>query len=233
MKRLIFILLLLVNLGGFSQDLRVIDWKTKPEDITRLSKDTFDVTVPILDFNDAGVGLVGNYFIDYVGRCFSIIDSLAIEISYSNPQVLTVVDLQHEDEAPQGSQVGRVYQSVYAADSAFQSIGGIDVSVLDDLGKWRKMARDEELFSREIKRIHRTGDTTLTAGKHFIRLTDPFIGYYNDTLMTYVPACFGKIEEGDIADVRVCWMDTINKFGFFVYNVKDCTVYYDCKLINK
>jgi len=144
MRKLTTILLLFISFISFSQDFRTIDWKTNVANVQLLSVDTFKFDAGPIDFNDKGAISrdIGNYFIDFVARTFSIIASDATTI--------TVVDLANENTAPQSGRIGRVYQSVVDGDSLFQSIGGVDVSVIDDLSRWKDVARNNELFGRAI-----------------------------------------------------------------------------------
>jgi len=144
MRKLTTILLLFISFISFSQDFRTIDWKTNVQNVQLLSVDTFKFEADPIDFNDKGAISrdIGNYFIDFVARTFSIIDSDATTI--------TVVDLASENTAPQSGQIGRVYQSIVDGDSLFQSIGGVDVSVIDELSRWKDVARNNELFGRAI-----------------------------------------------------------------------------------
>jgi len=145
MKKLILILAVVLPFWANAQDYRVIDWKTDVLNVQTIAIDTFIFDAEPTDYNDAGAITreIGNYFIDFVARCFKIIDSDATTI--------TVVDLEHINLAPQSNKIGRVYQSVVDADSLFESIGGVDISVLDDLSKWKDVARNNEIFGRKIK----------------------------------------------------------------------------------
>lgn len=153
MKKLIIILALLLPFFVNAQDYRVIDWKTDVLNVQTINIDTFKFETDIKDYNDPGAITreIGNYFIDFVARCFKIIDS--------DETTITVVDLEHINLAPQSNKIGRVYQSIVDADSIFNSIGGVDISVLDDLSKWKDVARNNELFGRKIKELDRR-DTT-------------------------------------------------------------------------
>ena len=145
MKKLIFILTFLAPMWVFAQDFRVIDWKTDVLNVQTINTDTFKFETDIKDFNDPGAITreIGNYFIDFVARCFKIIDSDATTI--------TVVDLEHINLAPQSNMIGRVYQSVVDADSLFESIGGVDISVLDQMSIYRDVARNNEIICRLLK----------------------------------------------------------------------------------
>lgn len=145
MKKLILILAVVLPFWANAQDYRVIDWKTDVLNIQTVGIDTFKFDAEPKDYNDAGAITreIGNYFIDFVARCFKIIDS--------NATTITVVDLEHINLAPQSNKIGRVYQSIVDADSLFESIGGVDISVLDDLSKWKDVARNNEIFGRKIK----------------------------------------------------------------------------------
>ena len=118
MKKLIIILAFFAPMWAFAQDYRVIDWKTDVINVQIVGIDTFKFDAEPKDYNDAGAITreIGNYFIDYVARCFKIIDSDA--------NTITVVDLEHINSAPQSNQIGRVYQSVVDADSLFQNLLG-------------------------------------------------------------------------------------------------------------
>ena len=171
MKKLILILALLLPFIVKGQDYRVIDWKTDVLNVQAINTDTFKFETEIKDYNDPGAITreIGNYFIDFVARCFKIIDSDA--------NTITVVDLEHINLAPQSNKIGRVYQSIVDADSIFKSIGGVDISVLDDLSRWKDVARNNELFGRKIKDL---ADSTaairaLANTKATISGTDNFI----------------------------------------------------------
>ena len=144
MKNIFTILLLFITLFSFSQDYRNVDWKMIPTNIQLLGIDTFKFDADPIDYNDVGVGQKdsGYYFIDFIARAFLVIGYDATTI--------TVVDLAHENTAPNEGQVGRVYQSIVDGDTLFHSIGGVDVSVIDELSRWKDVARNNELFGRAI-----------------------------------------------------------------------------------
>jgi len=148
MKKLILILVIVFPFLANGQDYRVVDWKTDVLNVQTVGIDTFKFDAEPKDYNDAGAITreIGNYFIDYVARCFKIIDSDATTI--------TVVDLEHINSAPQSNQIGRVYQSVVDADSLFESIGGVDISVLDQMSIYRDVARNNEIICRLLKELY-------------------------------------------------------------------------------
>lgn len=147
MKKLILIISLVLPFLANGQDYRVVDWKTDVLNVQTVGIDTFKFDAEPKDYNDAGAITreIGNYFIDYVARCFKIINSDA--------NTITVVDLEHINSAPQSNQIGRVYQSVVDADSLFQSIGGVDISVLDQMSIYRDVARNNEIICRLLKEL--------------------------------------------------------------------------------
>jgi len=168
MRKLIVILFLFACIFVSGQDFRVIDWKTNVINVQLLSADTFKFDASPIDFNDKGAidRVIGNYFIDFVARTFEIIGSDATTI--------TVVDLAGENTAPQSGRIGRVYQSVVNGDSLFQSIEGVDVSVIDALSRWKDVARNNELFGRAIDSLNR------------VKLQNPVDTLTYDT--TYIPS---------------------------------------------
>jgi len=148
MKKLILILVIVFPFLANGQDYRVVDWKTDVLNVQTVGIDTFKFDAEPKDYNDAGAITreIGNYFIDYVARCFKIINSDA--------NTITVVDLEHINSAPQSNQIGRVYQSVVDADSLFESIGGVDISVLDQMSIYRDVARNNEIICRLLKELY-------------------------------------------------------------------------------
>ena len=147
MKKLILILVIVFPFLANGQDYRVVDWKTDVLNVQTVGIDTFKFDAEPKDYNDAGAITreIGNYFIDHVARCFKIIDSDA--------NTITVVDLEHINLAPQSNKIGRIYQSVVDADTLFQSIGGVDISVLDQMSIYRDVARNNEIICRVLKEL--------------------------------------------------------------------------------
>jgi len=145
MKKILVIFLLFVSIVSLGQDLRTVDWKTRPTEIRLIGIDTFKLTVNFIDINDKGVGLVdtGYFLVDWIARCFEIID-------FENDTV-TVVDLAGENIAPFENQVANIYESIVEGDTSFHSIGGTDASVRDELSAWKEVARNNELFGRSIQ----------------------------------------------------------------------------------
>ena len=164
MKKLIFILTFLAPMWVFAQDFRIIDWKTNVLNVQLIETDTFKFEAEPVDYNDPGAITreIGNYFIDFSARCFKIIGSDATTI--------TVVDLEHVNLAPQSNQIGRVYQSIVDADSMFHSIGGVDISAIDELSRWKDVARNNEHFGRKIKDLD--GRDTASINKSIRHITN-------------------------------------------------------------
>jgi hypothetical protein len=157
MKKLLTILFFFIISFAQSQDYRQIDWKFIVSDVVLINTDTFQINAIPIDFNDKGAidRVVGNYVIDFVARCFKVIDSTST--------TLTVVDLAHENIAPQTNQIARCYRSVLNGASLFSSIGGVDISVIDELSRWKDVARNNELFARAIDSLALTVTDIKTA----------------------------------------------------------------------
>ena len=164
MKKLTIILAFLAPMWAYAQDFRVIDWKTDVLNVQLIETDTFKFDAEPVDYNDPGAITreIGNYFIDFSARCFKIIGSDATTI--------TVVDLEHINLAPQSNQIGRVYQSIVDADSMFHSIGGVDISAIDELSRWKDVARNNEHFGRKIKDLD--GRDTASINKSIRHITN-------------------------------------------------------------
>ena len=224
MKRIVLILLLLSPFLCFAQDFRVIDWKTNVLNVYSIAIDTFVFDAEPVDYNDIGAmnREIGNYFIDFAARCFEIIDSSATTI--------TVVDLEHKNLAPQSNQIGRVYESIVNRDTTFHSIGGVDVSVLDDLSRWKDVARNNELFGRAIKRInglvlpYLVGKATLTKGIYDIAFSEPMAGAYD---------AFVSGTNTDGAAVNVIVLNDYDLTHFTIKVTSDCTVRWHTKIITQ
>ena len=147
MKRLLFILFLL-PVWLFAQPdgdgtLREIDWKTYVENVQYLTDSTYQFDASPIDFNDKGSWTreIGNYFVDFVGNRYLITGSDATTI--------TVLDEYRKWVAPQSGQIGRVYQSVLGG--YFKYVGGVDITSVDELSRWKIQAADNELMARKIQ----------------------------------------------------------------------------------
>lgn len=147
MKKLFFIFLLL-PICLFSQDtqdgtLREIDWKTYVENVIYLTDSTYQFDASPIDFNDKGSWNreIGNYFVDFVGHRYLITGSDATTI--------TILDEYRKNVAPQSGQVGRVYQSVLGG--YFKYVGGVDITSVDDLSRWKIQAADNEILAQKIQ----------------------------------------------------------------------------------
>ena len=142
MKRLIIFILLFVSVFGFSQTedgtLRLIDWKTVVKNVVLVNDSTYIFDADPIDLNDKGAmeREIGNYFVDFVGNRYKIIDSTLTTI--------TVLDEYRKNVAPQSDQLGRVYQSV--GEGEMEYVGGVDLTVIDELSKWKVQAADNQLW---------------------------------------------------------------------------------------
>ena len=142
MKSIIFFILLFVSFCGFSQTddgtLRIIDWKTIVKNVVLVNDSTYIFDADPIDLNDKGAmeREIGNYFVDFVGNRYKIIDSTLTTI--------TVLDEYRKNVAPQSDQLGRVYQSV--GEGEMEYVGGVDLTVLDELSKWKVQAADNQYW---------------------------------------------------------------------------------------
>ena len=149
MRKLIAILLLFISICGFSQNgdgtLRTIDWKTIVKNVVLINDSTYEFEAEPIDLNDKGAieRYIGNYFVDFVGNRYLIIDSTSTTI--------TVLDEYRKNVAPQSDQLGRVYRSV--GDGEMDYVGGVDLTVIDELSRWKVQAADNEYWWRKIKSL--------------------------------------------------------------------------------
>ena len=139
MKKTLFILLILCSLFSNAQ-LRQIDWKTNVSNLLQLTDSTYVFDAEPYDYNDIGAinREIGNYFIDFVANRYMIISSTSTTI--------TVLDEYRKNVGPQTDQVGRVYQSV--GNGIAEYIGGVDITSVDYLSRWKAVAADNELMYR-------------------------------------------------------------------------------------
>lgn len=181
----ITLLLLIFTLFVRAQDYRIIDWPTNVENVISLNVDTFKFDAKPIDYNAPGALTreIGNYFIDYVARCFKIIDSDATTI--------TVVDIEHINLAPQSNRIGLVERSIYEGDSLFFSISSTNISLLDNLSQWRVAARNNELFGQaiqskvpETRKISINGDTLDLSEDRTWYITSGVSGYASNLYLS-------------------------------------------------
>jgi len=141
MKRLLTILLVFFALN-LSAQYRVTDWKTYVRNVVMVGVDTFQFEAEPIDLNDPGAinKTIGNYFVDFAGNRYKIIDSTSTTI--------TVRDEFSTGKEPQTDQIGRVYQSVGNGEANY--IGGVDITSVDNLSWFKILAADNELFWRQM-----------------------------------------------------------------------------------
>ena len=168
MKKIIVIFFLLISFAASSQ-YRICDWKTYVYNVVTVGTDTFRFDAMPYDYNDPGAinRYIGNYFVDFVGNRYKIIDSTSTTI--------TVKDEFATGIAPQSDQIGRVYKSV--GSGAADYIGGVDITPLDELSKFKIVAADNDLFWQKI--VDNSGIDSLW----FNVYSGYYLGYLNGALV--------------------------------------------------
>ena len=104
---LLGLLLFSVVAKGQSQHLPKIAWRTDAKNVTMLTDSTYRVDVFPLNINEPGVFIKGDYFKDYVGHTYEVIDSTF--------NTVDIWDCFNVGVGPQLDKEGVLYKSIDGA----------------------------------------------------------------------------------------------------------------------
>lgn len=161
----IAIILLLISCFAFSQTelLPTIAWQTKVSNVEQLTDSTYKFDVMPIDWNEPGAATMqyGNYFQDYAGNTYEVIDSAYLSV--------TVWDIFETGVSPQVNQVGIIFDAPFDA----EYLAPIRYQVLDqsalDNARARELAylwKEASLYSKD------SSDIIKKSGLDTINLTD-------------------------------------------------------------
>ena len=165
MKNKLLSILLLASLSLHAQTelLPTIAWQTKVSNVEQLTDSTYKFDVMPLDWNEPGAATMqyGNYFQDYAGNTYEVIDSAYLSI--------TVLDVFNTGVSPQVNQVGIIFDAPFDA----EYLAPIRYQVLDqsalDNARARELAylwKEASLYSKD------SSDIIKISGLDTINLTD-------------------------------------------------------------
>jgi len=161
MKQHITILLFLISLVGFSQTelLPVVAWRTYAYNVEMLTDSTYKFDVFPLDWNEPGAGIMdyGNYFQDYAGNKYQVIDSAYLSV--------TVWDEFERGVSPEVNRIGVMYETplsgtadyfapisyLYLDETALDNARAIEMAAVWQ--KFNQFLRTDSINSYEFKVI--------------------------------------------------------------------------------
>ena len=166
MRRLLLILSFIPFLLFGQTDLNPkVAWRTNVSNVTMLTDSTYQFEVMPIDWNEAGASELryGNYFQDYAGNKYQIIDSTYLKV--------TVYDVFKTGVSPQPDRIGIMYltplngESDYLApvdysyldQSALDNARGIELAYL-----WKNINQFPQTGVIQLPVITRVGDGTIT-----------------------------------------------------------------------
>lgn len=175
MRRLLTILLLL-SLFGFGQTelLPTVAWRTYVRNVEQLTDSTYKFEVMPLDWNQPGAATMqyGNYFQDYGGNKYEVIDSAYLSV--------TVKDIFEHGVSPQVDRIGLMFQSPF--DSKY--LATIPYQYLDETALDNARAIELAYLYNRIPRFATI--TEAIAGNDSTTIMSPRMNRDSDTLL-YVP----------------------------------------------
>lgn len=158
-KKLLIILLLITTISAAQTELLpTIAWRTNVSNVEQLTDSTYKFDVFPLDWNEpsAATMQIGNYFQDFAGNTYQVIDSTYLSI--------TVWDIFETGVSPQVNQVGIIYESPtgseYLAPIRYQML---DESALDN-ARARELAylwRHANLYAQDSAYLVWWNDTII------------------------------------------------------------------------